>query len=277
MIEIVSLRHEWPEKAGFFIDRPVGYPKYTFLHFNNSVEILVDGAMVTTEPHACIIYNIGTPQYFISPMPLTHDWMHFGGEAEPLFAAYGLAVDTLYYPSSPAFITDIISEMENEYFSHHPQWEQLLSLKTEELFLKLSRACRKKFVISVNSSTEGRFYNLRNTIFSDLSHQWTIGEMASMVGLSESRFAGLYKNFYGISPINDLIRARVNAAVNALENTGKSISEIAESLGYNNLPHFIRQFHSIVGMSPASYRKDQHDKRRMQLTDLNRTVPKDIR
>lgn len=62
MIEIVSLRHEWPEKAGFFIDRPVGYPKYTFLHFNNSVEILVDGAMVTTEPHACIIYNIGTPQ-----------------------------------------------------------------------------------------------------------------------------------------------------------------------------------------------------------------------
>ena len=264
-------------KSRIFIDRPVGYPKYTFLHFNNSVEILVDGAMVTTEPHACIIYNIGTPQYFISPMPLTHDWMHFGGEAAPLFAAYGLAVDTLYYPSSPAFITDIISEMENEYFSHHPQWEQLLSLKTEELFLKLSRACRKKFVISVNSSTEGRFYNLRNTIFSDLSHQWTIGEMASMVGLSESRFAGLYKNFYGISPINDLIRARVNAAVNALENTGKSISEIAESLGYDNLPHFIRQFHSIVGMSPASYRKDQHDKRRMQLTDLNRTVPKDIR
>ena len=82
-----------------------------------------------------------------------------------------------------------------------------------------------------------------------------------MVGLSESRFAGLYKNFYGISPINDLIRARVNAAVNALENTGKSISEIAESLGYNNLPHFIRQFHSIVGMSPASYRKDHLDSR----------------
>lgn len=276
MVEIVTLRHEWPEKAGFVINRPLGYPKYTLLHFFNSVELLLGEKMVTTEPHACIIYNIGTPQRYVSHMPLTHDWMHFEGDLSPIFSKYGLSVDTLYYPSNSSFITDIISEMENEFFSHRPQWKQLLSIKTDELFLKLARACQKQYTLTVDSSTEERFYNLRSKIFSELAHKWTIDEMASMVGLSESRFFSLYKNLYGISPINDLIRARLDAAISALENSSKSISEIAGSLGYDNLPHFIRQFHRYVGMSPNAY-KIQYQKEKEQLTTLNRSLPKDIK
>jgi len=38
-MEITRLRHAYPEKAGFLIDRKEGYPEYTFLHFYNSVEL----------------------------------------------------------------------------------------------------------------------------------------------------------------------------------------------------------------------------------------------
>ena len=42
-IKITRARHAWPEKAGFTIDRPRGLPEYTFLHFFESVQILVNG------------------------------------------------------------------------------------------------------------------------------------------------------------------------------------------------------------------------------------------
>ena len=77
MFKTESIRHAWPEKAGFAINRPKGHWQYTFLHFFNSVEILAEGKLTKAPPHACILYRPGTPQYFISRQPLTHDWIHF--------------------------------------------------------------------------------------------------------------------------------------------------------------------------------------------------------
>ena len=66
-IAITRARHAWPEKAGFIIDRPKGLPEYTFLHFHNSVEILVNGEVVTTPPGTVIFYREATPQCSTAP------------------------------------------------------------------------------------------------------------------------------------------------------------------------------------------------------------------
>jgi len=239
------------------LERSFGHPKFTFLHFYNSVNIRLGGRTISTEPHACLIYDVGTPQYFASPTALTHDWIHFSGELLPLLAKYRLATDTLYYPTSYGDITAIVQEMENEVFAHRPDGDTLLLLKTEELFLKLSRSCGHAYAVSDPPTMKERFFPLRNKVFSNLGHKWTVKEMASLVGLSESRFYSLYKNLYGISPIDDLIRARCETAVNALAYGDNTITEIAESLGYENLPHFIRQFRRFTGLSPSRYRKEQ--------------------
>ena len=49
MFCITSIRHSFPEKAGFYVDRKNGYAGYTFLHFYNSVELLVNGELITTQ------------------------------------------------------------------------------------------------------------------------------------------------------------------------------------------------------------------------------------
>ena len=98
MMKITLIRHAWPEKSGFSLDRPVGIPTYTFLHFNNPVEIRVCGETVFTNPNACILYRAGTPQKFVSHQALTHDWIHFEGDIDAYFLKYGLQYDRLYYP-----------------------------------------------------------------------------------------------------------------------------------------------------------------------------------
>ena len=50
---------------------------------------------------------------------------------------------------------------------------------------------------------------LRTEVHESFSKPWTIGQMASKMGLSASRFASLYKQEFSTSPTEDLIRTEL--------------------------------------------------------------------
>ncbi|MBP3389318.1 MAG: helix-turn-helix transcriptional regulator [Clostridia bacterium] len=259
MLTLTGLRHAYPENGGFRIDRPNGLAEYTFLHFWNSMDVYIQGEWVRTAPHACIFYDIYTPQLFRSAEPLTHDWMHFTGEAAGLLAGNGLVTDHLFYPADAGFITVLMKELETEFYGDKWGREPLLQLKLAELFIKLGRAVVGEQTPSVDHRTEERFRALRGEVFGDLARSWTVAQMAAAVNLSESRFYTLYKSLYGTSPVDDLIRARVDAAKNRLTGSNAKLAVIAEGLGYNNVTHFSRQFKALTGVSPAMWRRSGRD------------------
>lgn len=259
MLKITAIRHAWPEHAGFCIERKNGHPDYSFIHFTNGATIRLRDELISVPHHTCILYRPGTPQYLYSRQPLIHDWLHFSGDPMPLLDGLELPVDTMLHPLRSDFITDIMQEMESEFYARKSGRDELLSLKISELFLKLSRAVSGESAAAVDTSTSERLRKLRGEIFLSLGHPWTVAEMASRVGLSESRFYSVYRSVYGSSPMDDLIHARIDAAKDALMFSSQPVSAIAESLGYNNLTHFIRQFRSFVGTSPSRYRKERTD------------------
>lgn len=256
MINITQIRHTYPEVAGFTIDRKTGYPEYTFLHFYNSVKIRQNDEIITTEPHAIILYDIDAPQYFESPNSFLNDWIHFKGDIGKILKDSHLELNKVYYPSRYNFITELIQEIESEYYANRTNSEQLIQLKSQEFFLKLDRAIFDKPESDINAETRERFRHLRGKVFSSLEKQWTVAMMANEVSLSESWFYTVYKAIYGISPTADLINARINAAKNILIHRNEKVDEIALLLGYQNTTHFIRQFKKIMGMSPTNYRKN---------------------
>ncbi len=259
MFQINDISHAWVEVAGFELERKYGYPSYTFLHFFHPVDILVGGKMVHTRPHACIMYNIDTPQKFYSQPQLLHDWIHFEGDMDSHFTKFGLEYDTLYYPSNAEFITQITMEMEHDFLSEKRNRTEFINAKTDELFIKLHRACFSEDAFVAETTTQALFRELRGTVFSTLKDPWTIELMAKRVNLSPSRFHTLYKKIFGKSPMDDLIHARIQNAQNALLFSNASVSEIASELGYSNLPHFIRQFKAISGTTPSQYRESRSE------------------
>lgn len=256
MIRIHSLRHLYPERAGFLINRPNGHPQYTFLHFLTPIDILIDGKTVHTQPHACIIYRPNEKQFFSAKENLLHDWIHFDGIPDNFFSSLSLRTGTPYYPQFPDFITRIIRETENEFYQSSYKSEELLDLKIRELFIKFARAVREEIAPPVDKDTKETFRRLRTEMFLRLSEPWTAEKMAKFVGLSQSRFFYVYKTLFGVTPTNDLIQAKINAAKNALLAGNVSVSEIAENLGYQNVTHFLRQFKKETGFSPSAYRKN---------------------
>ena len=256
MLDITAVRHTFPTHPGFCIDRKQGYEEYTFLHFHTPVDLLVDGKRIRTLPHAVILYEPGHLQYFTAREGFIHDWLHFTGT--PDFSLLSrFQPNRLYYPKHFDFIPQLVAEMENEYFSDRSNRQEMLSLQLKTLLIKIDRSLDENDTTQspVSTDLEARFRAFRCRLFSSLGEHWSVSAMAQQLGFSESRFSVLYKAVFGISPTQDLISARVNAAQNMLIFQNRRIEDISTALGYQNVTHFIRQFKAATGMTPSAYRK----------------------
>ena len=80
-------------------------------------------------------------------------------------------------------------------------------------------------------------------------------KLASLTGLSEVYFRKLFTEHFGTSPIAYVHELRIKKAKEMLESDYGSISDIAESLGYQNIYDFSRVFKKFVGISPSKYKK----------------------
>ena len=81
------------------------------------------------------------------------------------------------------------------------------------------------------------------------------GELAEMVGLSQSRFLALFHEITGGSPTRFIEYKRYREACELLLTTSLSISKIAQTLRYTDAFHFCRRFKRNAGMSPRDFRK----------------------
>lgn len=91
------------------------------------------------------------------------------------------------------------------------------------------------------------------SIHDDPAHDWTVEELAQRSGMSRSIFAQRFKEIVGSSPIEYLTRWRMLLAADRISNTRDSISEIAQSLGYESASAFTKAFKKIMGCSPRQY------------------------
>ena len=95
---------------------------------------------------------------------------------------------------------------------------------------------------------------LRREIHQAPGLDWSLGEISKRLNISKSYAQKLYKKHFGISYMQDLIEARINAARQLLTATDLPVHEIAAACGYQNATHFMRQFKEITGLTPSAYR-----------------------
>ena len=251
-MNLFSIRHSWPESAGFSMDRPNGATEYIFLHFQTEIYLRQEDRINRFAPVAVIIYSHGVPQYITAKEPLLHDWIHITGDVTAELGRVDLEPNRIYYPQDGSFITPIVRELELEFFSPREHYNDFCDLKLRELFVKLSRSVQeKKPLPHLAPEIVATLQELRFSILSAPEKHWRIEDMAKMVHLSESYLYAIYRQQFGVSPNKDVILGRVEKAKKLLGN--HSVNETASLVGYNNPYHFIHQFRQIVGVSPGKY------------------------
>ena len=102
---------------------------------------------------------------------------------------------------------------------------------------------------------EARIAKAVEFIQANLDRRLRVGELAALVGLSESRFWHLFGKEMAASPGNYLRAERIHRARTLLETTSLSVKQIAYAVGFDDESHFIRAFRSISGLAPGEFRR----------------------
>lgn len=85
-------------------------------------------------------------------------------------------------------------------------------------------------------------------------YNWKLDELATKAAMSRSKFAVYFKNILGISPMEYLTHWRITLAQTLLLK-GKSLTQVADDVGYSHNAALTRAFLRIVGKSPTDWLK----------------------
>jgi len=150
---------------------------------------------------------------------------------------------------------DLLRQLEKEIFlqeiGYHTRTGQLI----DELFILAARQLTRRY--NAFRDFPQTFMKLEQTLRENLSHQWTVAEMAALMGLGTTAFTEKVKSYTGFSPLNYLINIRISEAIKLLKKPDINITDIALDTGFYSSQHFSTTFKKLTGYTPGQFRKNR--------------------
>ena len=129
---------------------------------------------------------------------------------------------------------------------------------TVELMIILSRALRSEWEESL-SVKNGKAKELvaiaKHFMDENFDQGITVSEAATYVYLSQGYFTRAFRDEMGISPMNYLMKKRIEKACKLLQNNEIKVSAISLQSGFSSPQRFNVAFRKQMGMTPMEYRK----------------------
>jgi AraC family transcriptional regulator len=96
---------------------------------------------------------------------------------------------------------------------------------------------------------------LEEYIFDHLSEEISLIDLANVAQLTPFHFTRAFKQTFGEPPYRYLIHRRIERAKRLLENPARSMSEIAQAVGFADPASFTAAFRRTAGTTPTAYRR----------------------
>ena len=98
---------------------------------------------------------------------------------------------------------------------------------------------------------------LMRALRADLRRDWTVADMATLLGVSDAQLRRLCARALGATPRQLLCNMRLQAAAVLLLDPSIRVKEIQARVGIADASHFCRDFRDRFGVSPTEYRYQQ--------------------
>ena len=134
----------------------------------------------------------------------------------------------------------------------------ILNKLGEVLFIHTLRAFiqknskKKGFLAAIQDE---RISKALKAIHTNPEKNWHLSSLAKIAGMSRTSFSNRFKNLIGETPLNYITNWRILQAKELLNETKKSVGEIAEKVGYQSEAAFNRVFKKRVTITPLKYRQ----------------------
>lgn len=179
------------------------------------------------------IFSISLFKEFVNPTEENIQLVHFEG-------ADAIEVDT------------IIKDMVNEFNGKKTGYISILSGYMRVLFSKLLRRLK-------GNDEESRYMtnitpDIMEYIDKHCYEKISLSQIAQKCFYTPSYFSHAFKKYCGQSLSEYVKKKRVKYAIELLDNTDLTVTQISEMVGYNDKTFFYKVFKEAIGKSPAEYR-----------------------
>lgn len=135
----------------------------------------------------------------------------------------------------------------------------LLHRITKEVFSRRSdthlRAMGRDYVKTLSMEEEvDAVENVRQYIDQHIREDLSVDKLAQMVYMSQNHLTRSFKKRFGKTVIDYIIEHRLALAENMLHDTNKTVTMIADEVGYFDYVYFSKLFKKRFGMTPKEYR-----------------------
>jgi len=147
----------------------------------------------------------------------------------------------------------LFGSLRNELFNHEIGFHTRVNQLLDELLVMITRQLTKQ-------GNPGRdfpktFLQLEQKLRENLSHQWSVEEMAATVGMGTTLFNVKVKTYTGFTPTNYLINLRIAESIKLLRKPELNFTDIALDTGFYSSQHFSTTFKKLTGYTPSEFRK----------------------
>ncbi|MCD9017651.1 helix-turn-helix transcriptional regulator [Parachryseolinea silvisoli] len=150
-----------------------------------------------------------------------------------------------------AFI--ILQAIKDELFQREIGYTTRVNHLIDELLIFIARQSGRQ--TNLRRDFPEMFTKMEEALRQNLGHQWTVEEMAALIGLGTTAFSEKVKVFTGFSPLNYLINIRISEAIKLLKKPEINVTEIALETGFYSSQHFSTTFKKLTGYTPMEFRK----------------------
>jgi len=233
------------------VHRPAGTGDFLFMYFYEPVEISSGGPIAECPEGTLSIWRPGQLQHYGNRKHgFNHTWIHCDGSlVESLVETNSLDRDG-HMQISPAPMERYLTLIYDEISGSSSADEGVVSALMTALVCSIARDKKRK---SVPEAVPENLLKVRNLMESGCETGFTLAELSEKAGYSVPHFSALFRRYFHASPIDYLIRARMNRAAYLLRDSNRRVGEVAAMAGYDDIFHFSKLFKKHFGKSPREF------------------------
>ena len=253
-MKILNMGIATSHSPGEFCIRHI-YTHYTVSCFATPYKYEKNGEILSGAGGDIIINTPGEPvyhgDYSDDGNGFVNDWMYVAGnEMDELLKKYPVPLNTAVRTGNKYFLRTYMESINDEMIMKKIGCDDVIQALVTQMTIDLHRVSHSGITLEKERLSKARYAIIKNP-----EREHTVESLAQLCGYSSGRFAHLYRETYGITPMQSVINERINMAKSLLEYGGLSVSDVAAACGFSNICYFSKCFKEKTGVSPSKYKK----------------------
>lgn len=152
----------------------------------------------------------------------------------------------------------IFTDISHELTSHEPFYQNVVQNTLKTFLYRLQRYFPVTSTDDMSTSKKSSPFisEALSYMEANLSEELSLEQIAKVLNIDSGYFSRIFKKYTGLNFVQYRNSLRLDNAIKLLQETDKSISDIAFDCGFQNIRTFNRVFIQYTSKSPMEFRKD---------------------